>query len=413
MKQAIPIEEPKSEEAVVQTLREEFVQRYQRRGDRQPFMIGVPLRVAPLGAHSDHQGGVVTGCAIDRFIRVFGQGGPEPRAAVSSLNFNQEIEVAFGEVGERIPGEWGNYLRGSVKALQGVSAGLERGFEGVLFGDMPIGGLSSSAAVTIAYLTALQHVNRLTLSPHEVIALVRAVENGYLGLHNGILDQSVIVSSRKDSLTVIDCATHRIESVSHEHTPEPYEIMVVYSGLSRQLTGTPFNQRVAECHEAARELRSLRGLPTQERPLLGSVSADDFAQVESKLSAVSRKRARHFFSEAARVKQGVECWHAGEMRKFGELVTASGNSSIVNYESGSPALISLYEILAQISGVFGTRFCGGGFQGCCLALIDPAMRHAIAAELHEQYLTRHPELADAYSIHFCHTWDGVSIKEEA
>jgi galactokinase len=413
MKQTIPIQEPLSESLIEQKLREDFVRRYSLREDPRAFLVTVPLRIAPLGAHSDHQGGVVTGCAIDRFIRISGQVRAEPRAAVTSLNFNQEVEVTLHEVSERIPGEWGNYLRGAVRALQGTSTVLARGFEGVVHGDMPIGGLSSSAAVTIAYLTTLQYANRLNISALDMIALVRAVENGYLGLHNGILDQSVIVSSRKDALTVIDCTTHHIRSVTHEREPEPYEIMVVYSGLSRQLTGTPFNQRVTECQEAARELRTLLGLPAVERPLLGSVSAEDYERVETKLSPISRKRTEHFFGEAARVRQGVECWRAGSIGRFGELVTASGNSSIVNYESGSPALISLYEILAQIPGVYGTRFCGGGFQGCCLALIDPSRRSAIAEALHAQYVTRHPELTEAYSIHLCKAWGGVSIKEWA
>jgi galactokinase/galacturonokinase len=99
------------------------------------------------------------------------------------------------------------------------------------------------------------------------------------------------------------------------------------------------------------------------------------------------------------------------MEGFGRLVTESGHSSIVNYESGSPALISLYEILAQIRGVYGTRFCGGGFQGCCLALIDPRKREAIAGELHEQYLKRHPELEKHYSIHFCRSVDSVLVED--
>jgi galactokinase/galacturonokinase len=126
---------------------------------------------------------------------------------------------------------------------------------------------------------------------------------------------------------------------------------------------------------------------------------------------VSQKRARHFFSEAARVRRGVELWRDGDMENFGRLVTESGNSSIVNYESGSPALISLYEILAQIGGVYGTRFCGGGFQGCCLAIIDPRKREAIAQELHAQYCKRHPELEPHYSSHFCHSVDTVSVED--
>jgi galactokinase/galacturonokinase len=309
-----------------------------------------------------------------------------------------------------MPGDWCNYARGAVSALQATFGRLSSGFRGVVFGEMPIGGLSSSAAVTLAYLTALQHVNHLELSPLDRIMHVRAVENGYLRLHNGILDQSVIVSSVKKSLTVIDCSKHQITSVQQNSSQDPWEIMVVYSGLSRQLTATPFNQRVAECREAARELLALVGRSSGELSRLGDLTQEEFLAHKCKLSPVSQKRANHFFSEAARVKEGVQLWQEGDIHRFGALVTQSGNSSIVNYESGSPALISLYEILSETSGVYGTRFCGGGFQGCCLALIDPRRRGSVVEQLHQRYAERHPEVSHNYSIHLCSTADSISLE---
>ena len=106
----------------------------------------------------------------------------------------------------------------------------------------------------------------------------------------------------------------------------------------------------------------------------------------------------------------MERWATGDIKGFGSLVTASGESSIHNYESGSPALIALYEILVDIPGVYGTRFCGGGFQGCCLALIDPRKRDSIAEALHGSYSQRHPELIQDYSLHFCSSTNSVSLE---
>lgn len=392
-------------------LREAFSARYPIDERRPLFLITVPLRLAPLGAHSDHQGGTVTGFGIDRSIQLIGQISERPRIALTSLTFSQDVVVDFDSIEPRISGDWRNYLRGAVQALQSVRGELGCGFTGVAHGAMPIGGLSSSAAISLAYLRALASVNKIDLSPLEYISLVRAVENGYLGLHNGILDQSVIVSSERNSLTVIDCASHQIRLVPEGARSVAWEIMVVYSGLSRQLTGTPFNQRVAECHEAARELLALGGRSAGERPLLGQVKPEEFFGLEEKLSPVSRKRARHFFTEADRVRKGVDAWQRGDIRGFGQLVTESGNSSIVNFESGSPTLISLYETLAHIPGVLGTRFCGGGFQGCALALVESAKKDAIVEKLHSSYTHKHPELAHDYSIHFCETSDGITVEE--
>jgi galactokinase len=410
----IPLVAPQTLQDSVSFLRKQWEvlfagQALQESGD--PFfLIKVPLRLAPLGAHSDHQGGVVTGFTINRFVYMLAQAVRSRTVELKSINYEGSCRIEFDAIEPPVAGDWGNYARGAVQAMRERRADLSRGFRGIIFGEMPVGGLSSSAAITLGYLTALSHVNDRRLSSSELVELVRKVENGYLGLHNGILDQSVIVSGTAGALAVIDCATNVISKVEQPLARQPWEVMVVYSGLSRQLTATPFNQRVAECrHAAAEMLRSLnRGSSSVAR--LGDITNEEFAQLESKLDTVSRKRARHFFSEGVRVHQGVVAWRDGDMKKFGSLVTASGESSIVNYESGSPALIALYEILAQLDGVYGTRFCGGGFQGCCLALIDPGKRMKVCQQLHELYQKRHPELLSKYSIHICALTNSISCE---
>ncbi len=407
---SIPIDSPEDSRERVTRLARRHNAVFGSRADCGYFVVAVPLRICPLGAHSDHQGGTVTGVTIDRSITLLGKVRDDSSVRVYSENFNEERHFDLTDIPSKVSGDWANYARGVACAIQEAHPFTRRGFDAVIHGAMPVGGLSSSAAVTIAYARALAHANSLSHSALETILLVRATENGYLGLHNGILDQSVIVSSKKNHLTTIECLSHSIETVAPAETHQPYEILVVYSGLSRQLTATPFNQRVAECKEAAKLLLELSGRPAGESPILAAAGAETFKEYGDKLSAALHRRATHFFTEADRVKQGIDAWKRGRMDEFGSLVTASGDSSIVNYESGSPALISLYEILAGISGVYGTRFCGGGFQGCCLALIDPSKREAIAGALHEGYTKKHPELADHYSLHICHSSDSVSLE---
>lgn len=406
----IPIDRTAPPESTTRMLRDRFCATFGESSDQPLFLISVPLRVCPLGAHSDHQGGIVTGFTIDRSVQLLARGIDAPEVSVVSANFNEARTIDLTNIPPKTAGDWGNYVRGAAQALTAKEGELYRGFQGVLHGSMPIGGLSSSAAVTIAYVKALQQVNGLSSSHLETIMLVRAVENGYLGLHNGILDQSVIVSGKRGALTCIDCTAHSITSLDQGASTTPWEILVVYSGLSRQLTATPFNQRVEECHQAARNLLTLAKLPAPEKPLLGEVDLEIFERYGSKLADNVRRRATHFYTERARVLSGMKLWSAGDIEGFGKLVTASGASSIHNYESGSPALISLYEILADIPGVYGTRFCGGGFQGCCLALIDPRKRDAIAEALHAGYTSRHPELIQDYSLHFCNSTDSVSLE---
>lgn len=406
----IPLDSPEDSRERVARLERRLNTVLESRTDRGYFVVTVPLRICPLGAHSDHQGGTVTGMTIDRSIMLLGRVRDDSSVRVYSENFNEQRHFDLNDIPPKVSGDWANYPRGVAYAIRQAHPSARRGFDAVIHGTMPVGGLSSSAAVTIAYARALAHANSISHSPLETIRLVRATENDYLGLHNGILDQSVIVSSNKNHLTTIQCLSHSIETVAQSESHQPYEILVVYSGLSRQLTATPFNQRVAECKEAAKLLLELSGCSVSESPILAEAGEDAFKDYGDRLPEALRRRARHFFTEADRVKRGIDAWKRGRMDEFGALVTASGESSIVNYESGSPALISLYEILAAIPGVYGTRFCGGGFQGCCLALIDPGKREAVTEALHEDYTKRHPELGVHYSLHICDSSDSVSLE---
>jgi galacturonokinase len=371
-------------------------------------VVRVPLRISPLGAHIDHQLGTVLGMAVDRAILLAFAPTSDGSVWVESLDFDTPTRFHIDYVPPYKKGDWGNYLRGAVLALQ-QDQQLTHGIVGVMAGDMPIGGLSSSAAVTIAYLLALESANGLERSPHQNIALVTRTEHEYIGLNNGILDQTSILFSRRNHLTRIDCQTVQIERIPTAAAPGSFEIMAVYSGVARALVGTSYNSRVAECQAAATQLLAFAGQENGTSPRLREVDPALFAAYGPRLAEPLRRRATHFFTEMERVVEGEAAWRAGDMVRFGELVSSSGASSIDNYECGCPQLITLYQILRETPGVYGVRFSGAGFRGNCLALIDPAQRHAIAEHLHHRYPSAHPEMADRYSIHFCQPDDGAQL----
>ncbi len=381
----------------------QLIQQLRRQPGVNPAEITVvkaPLRVCPLGAHIDHQLGLVTGMTIDQSILMAFAPAPNGQVQLESLNFNTPISFGLNDVPPYQKGDWGNYIRGAVLALQ-RDYQLKHGLIGIVGGEMPIGGLSSSAAVTVAYLLALQAVNQLAVSAAANVSMVRYTENTYIGLNNGILDQSVILFSERNHLTLIDCQSIEINAIPAPAHIEPYEILVVYSGVSQALVGTDYNNRVAECREAARLLLEYSGQPLPADPRLRNVAPAIFQAEGHRLPANLRQRAAHFFGEMQRVSDGVAAWQAGDLRRFGQLITASGESSVKYYESGSPQLITLYEILRDTPGVYGARFSGAGFRGSCLALVDPAARHSIAEAIHWRYPAAHPAEAPAYSIHYC------------
>lgn len=382
---------------------ERLVKHLQRRHSVQRSdvrLARVPLRICPLGAHIDHQLGVVTGTSIDRTVMLAFVATNDGSISLDSLNFDASTTFDIGDIPSFVRGDWGNYARGAVEALE-AAHGLQYGMVGVIESDMPIGGLSSSAAVTIAYLLALECVNDLEVDASENVTLVSATEHSYIGLKNGILDQTVILFSEHNALTRIDCRTIEIEQVATPLTDNDFEILVVYSGMTRGLVGAGYNARVAECQDAARQLLTFAGQDVNDDPRLRHVDRGIFEEQGHRLPPTLNKRATHYFGEMQRVDDGINAWTSGDLAQLGHLISASGHSSVSNYECGSPQLISLYEILVGIPGVYGARFSGAGFRGSCIALVEPGRRQEIAAAIHERYPAAHPDDAERYSIHFC------------
>ena len=396
---APPIRRSRPEQERIETLVTHFTANYAV-DPATVRVVKAPLRICPLGAHIDHQLGPVTGMTIDQSILLAFAPAADDTVYLESLNFEHPRSFSLNNVPPYQPRDWGNYVRGAVLALQREHQ-LQRGLVGVIEGNMPIGGLSSSAAVTIAYLLALEAINDLDVSAKTNIGLVRYTENEYIGLNNGILDQSVILFSQANHLTLIDPQTLEITQIPTSLRPNDFEILVVYSGVTHVLVGTDYNNRVAECRQAAEGLLNLNGHTDLADPRLRQVDPQIFATEGHRLPPLLQRRATHYFGEQQRVSDGVAAWRSGDLAHFGRLMNESGESSVKYYECGSPQLITLYEILRQTPGVYGARFSGAGFRGNCIALVDPAAGDSIAATIHRRYPVAHPEVADRYSIHFC------------
>jgi galacturonokinase len=373
-------------------------------------IVFAPYRVCPLGAHIDHQLGSVTALAIDQGVRLAYAASTERVVRLSSLDFPGEVRCDFAKFPAALPGDWGNYIRGAVRVLQQAGYVLERGFVGVTAGAWSEGGLGSSAAVGVAYLLALEAVNDLEVTAQENLRLDQAIENDYLGLRNGLLDQAGVLLSRQGHLTLIHCATAEHLLVPPPAASSSWAILVAFSGLRQALGRTDYNRRVTECAEAARLLLACAGRSAAV-PLLGNVTEPEYLEHQNRLSGPPARRAAHFFSESARVRRGVVAWQRGDWAEFGQLMTASGDSSIRNYECGCPPLIDLYEILVSCRGVYGARFSGAGFRGCCVAWVAGDAADRVAGEVRDAYARRQPALAAQAAAVVCHSDDGARLLE--
>jgi len=369
-----------------------------------------PYRVCPIGAHSDHQLGKITGFAIDKGIHI--AYGPKQNGVVEiqSLQFEKRAQWHVMSVPDRPEGDWADHLRGATIALHS-RYNLRIGLCAMIDGELPIGGLSSSAAVIITFLSALCRLNDISLTPQELILISKEAENKYVGVACGKLDQSCEVYCRKNHLLYLDTKDDSYELIPQHPNLKPYKFAIFFSGLERSLAGSAFNMRVDECRSAAYALKAYAGMEYGkfEETNLRDVPKEVYDHYKDRLPDTWRKRAEHWYTEFERVQKATEAWREGDLDSFGRLSFESGYSSIHNWETGSPELIKLYEIMTRTKGIYGGRFSGAGFKGCCLAIIDPAYEERIVKTVSEEYQKAFPHLAAKYSVHICESANGVKL----
>lgn len=386
---------------------EKFRSTYSRDPDGISFC---PYRVCPIGAHSDHQLGKITGIALDHGIYMAYGKKTTGIVEVRSLNFATRAQWHIHAVPDQCQHDWADYLRGATWALA-KRYPLTMGVCGVIEGSLPIGGLSSSAAVIITFLSALCQVNNIHLTQREMIMTALDAEFNYVGVSCGKLDQSCEVYSKKDHLLYLDTKDDSYELIPTNPNMKPYEIAIFFSGVERTLAGSAFNMRVDECRSAAYALKALSGMQYGKfnETNLRDVPYEVYLQYKDRLPENWRKRAEHWYTEFQRVEKGAEAWRRGDLEAYGKLSFESGHSSIYNWETGSDELKTLYEIMRSTDGIYGGRFSGAGFKGCCMALVDPGFKESIEEKVTKEYLKVFPDLTGKYSVHFCRSADGVSL----
>lgn len=356
-----------------------------------PQVVVSPYRFNPLGAHIDHQGGSV----LARTLNQYSVGAFYPvesaNITISAASFDSP-DAAFRVGDSPSGGNWHRYAMASAAVFQewfcaqhgGLSAPV-KGFDMVVEGTMVGAGLSSSASIILAYLMALAASNEITVDNPTLVELTRRVENEHMGLNNGVQDQMSVVFGQSTGLSLL-----HVDEVDVSYWTNPDSIneiswLVFYSGFSRELVSSGFNDRVSECRQAAQQLypgvQRLGDVPEPHR------GADAIAKLPDALA----RRARHVYSEMQRVKQAQASWEAGDWKAFGDLMNLSCLSSIEDYECGSEPMHYLHTLAKQTPGVLGSRFSGGGYGGCLIMLIEPERAAAISESMLSDFLVRFPE----------------------
>lgn len=332
-----------------------------------------PCRISPVGAHTDHQGGLTLGLALSEGVHFRGAIGGGVESSITSAGFEGTAHCT--EAGPGAP-LWQRLLAG-LHARLAAKVALPRGIEGALTSDLPSGGVATSAAVQIAVARAFLAANALDLSNRELMDIVRENERAVTGAPVGLLDPAVILEGGHSQLVVIDCQSGVVRRHRFARTFPLHEWSLVDVGVPRTLGETPYAVRVGECASAARALGAEDGL----------LSSADLPALRKRRGAMSPecvKRAEHYFAEVRRVRLFVSAAAEGDFRTFATLINASADSLTHLFEVGVPETVRALSWLRTVPGVAAATYAGGGFGGQLLVLHEPGSGGRLAAACGER-----------------------------
>ena len=312
-----------------------------------------PGRVNLIGEHTDYNDGFVAPMALPFVTSIAAEASPDPRAVqVESTGFG-EARFVVGEVDDDLPG-WTRYLAGCAAVLLDEGHDI-RGWRGAIATDIPTGAsLSSSAALEVATINLFCSMSGIALDGPTVARLGQRVENEIMNLQTGIMDQFISANAVAGHVSVIDC-----RSLTQRPAPVPGVVAVIDTGSRRELVDSEYDLRRASCERAADAIgvRALR-----------DATLDDLAAVGD---PTDHRRATHVINENERVLAAADAMDAGDADTLGRLMNESHKSLRDLYEVSGPELNAAVEMAQNIPGCHGARMTGGGFAGCCVALLDP------------------------------------------
>jgi galactokinase len=365
-----------------------------------------PGRVNLLGEHVDYNDGLVLPAAIDRDVHLAATASGDDTVQLQALDLRQHVSFRLSDLesktdvlGKPLP-TWALYPAGVASSLQ--AAGLSvTGLQAAYTSTIPIGaGLSSSAAVEVAFAAAWQTLGGWKADRMTLAKLCQKAENLYVGVSCGLMDQFASANGVAGNCLLFDT-----RSLAWQPVPLPLgtALVIADSGVRRSLTTTGYNDRRAACEEAVVLLSKYKpGLSS-----LRDISPVEFAAYSEFLPPIIERRAEHIVKEIARVESAVAALKQGKTRSFGALMYAGHASLRDLYEVSVPELDALVEVAHELPGCLGARLTGAGFGGCTVNLVDEEDAQEFIQGLQEGYNRRTGRTAQVY---LCQACDGVSVE---
>ncbi|MCG7338257.1 galactokinase [Staphylococcus sp. ACRSN] len=364
---------------MLQAMHKQFEQLFDTSADKAAF---APGRINLIGEHTDYNGGYVFPAAIELGTYGLVSKRSDDIVQLYSNNFEENgiIRFTLNELQFNQAHDWANYPKGIIKYLKEKYSNITNGFNILVEGNIPNGAsLSSSASIELLTGWLLKELFNLDLARLELIKIGQQVENEFMGVNSGIMDQFIIGMGKAEHAIMLDTATLNYDFVPAKFGD--YVISIMNTNKRRNLTESKYNERRAECESALKALQKELDIEA-----LGELSTDQFKVYQHLIeNDVELKRARHAVTENERTKKAFKTLEQSDFVSFGQLLNASHASLKNDYEVTGKELDTLAETAQQVEGVLGARMTGAGFAGCAIALVHKDSIKQLEAEVSKQY----------------------------
>lgn len=377
-----------------------FLQKYNQQPVATYF---APGRVNLIGEHIDYNGGLVMPCAITAGTWLLLAPNNDGVIRFSSINFEETANFPIQKKYSKTGKEWYNYPLGIFHELQKGDWNAS-GLDLLYFGNIPIGsGLSSSASIEVLTAFALNDFYDLGNDKLSLVKISKKVENEFIGVNSGIMDQFSIAFGEANKALVLDCDTLKYKVVDCDLGD--HVLAIINTNKTRELSDSKYNERVEECEAALKALQSEINIKN-----LCELTAEKFALHSHLITDETiLKRATHVVKENDRVHLAAKALNNGELVEFGRLMYASHQSLRELYEVSGKELDAVVDFCKDYEHVIGARMTGAGFGGCAIALLKKGYEEDFAKQLTENYVAK---IGYPAAIYVHQIGDGVKRSDE-
>ncbi|HWO77351.1 MAG TPA: galactokinase [Bacillus sp. (in: firmicutes)] len=332
-----------------------------------PRVFFAPGRINLIGEHTDYNGGHVFPASISYGTYALAVKRNDEKLRFYSMNFKEKgiIEADLKDLTFKETDNWANYPKGMLLYMKEAGFEINQGADILFYGNIPNGaGLSSSASIELVTGALFDGLFELNMERISMVQLGQKVENQYIGVNSGIMDQFAIGMGKKNHAILLDCQT-----LKYKYAPiilKNHVIIIINTNKQRTLTGSKYNERRYQCETALSELQDKLAIKS-----LGQLSPEEFEENKHLiLDDINKRRAKHAVYENARTIAALEKLQQGDLHSFGQLMNESHRSLRDDYEVTGLELDTIVQAAWEQEGVIGARMTGAGFGGCAIAIVD-------------------------------------------